>query len=60
MFIKLIMKQVLKTKRSKVNTQESSNGSRNGKYKFSSIESAITDFKKGKCVIVIDDEDREN
>jgi len=60
LFIKLIMKQVLKTKRSKVNTQESSNGSRNGKYKFSSIESAITDFKKGKCVIVIDDEDREN
>lgn len=30
------------------------------KYKFSTIESAIADFKKGKCVIVIDDEDREN
>lgn len=30
------------------------------KYKFSSIESAISDFKKGKCVIVMDDEDREN
>ena len=32
----------------------------NGKFRFSSIESAIADFKKGKCVIVIDDEDREN
>ncbi len=30
------------------------------KYKFSTIESAIADFKKGKCVIVMDDEDREN
>jgi 3,4-dihydroxy 2-butanone 4-phosphate synthase/GTP cyclohydrolase II len=30
------------------------------KYKFSSIDSAITDFAKGKCVIVVDDEDREN
>lgn len=30
------------------------------KFKFSSIESAIADFKKGKCVIVMDDEDREN
>lgn len=30
------------------------------KYKFSSIDSAIADFKKGKCVIVMDDEDREN
>lgn len=30
------------------------------KYKFSSIESAISDFKKGKCIIVMDDEDREN
>ena len=30
------------------------------KYKFSAIESAIADFKKGKCVIVVDDEDREN
>lgn len=28
--------------------------------KFNSIESAIADFKKGKCVIVVDDEDREN
>lgn len=30
------------------------------KYKLSSIESAITDFKKGKIVIVVDDADREN
>jgi len=30
------------------------------KYKFSTIESAVADFKKGKCIIVIDDEDREN
>ncbi len=30
------------------------------KYKFSTIDSAIADFKKGKCVIVMDDEDREN
>lgn len=29
-------------------------------YKLSSIESAITDFKDGKVVIVVDDEDREN
>jgi 3,4-dihydroxy 2-butanone 4-phosphate synthase/GTP cyclohydrolase II len=33
---------------------------RETKYKFSTIESAIADFKKGKCVIVMDDEDREN
>lgn len=32
----------------------------NDKIKFSSIESAINDFKKGKIVIVVDDEDREN
>jgi len=30
------------------------------KYRFSSIDSAIADFAKGKCVIVVDDEDREN
>jgi 3,4-dihydroxy 2-butanone 4-phosphate synthase / GTP cyclohydrolase II len=30
------------------------------KYKLSSIESAINDFKKGKIIIVVDDEDREN
>jgi 3,4-dihydroxy 2-butanone 4-phosphate synthase/GTP cyclohydrolase II len=30
------------------------------KFKFSTIESAIADFKKGKIVIVVDDEDREN
>ncbi|MEO6696200.1 MAG: bifunctional 3,4-dihydroxy-2-butanone-4-phosphate synthase/GTP cyclohydrolase II [Ignavibacteria bacterium] len=30
------------------------------KYKLSSISSAITDFKNGKIVIVVDDEDREN
>ncbi|HMS64177.1 MAG TPA: 3,4-dihydroxy-2-butanone-4-phosphate synthase, partial [Ignavibacteria bacterium] len=29
-------------------------------YKLSSIESAVSDFKKGKIVIVVDDEDREN
>lgn len=36
------------------------NSERNQRYRFSSIKSAIDDFKKGKCVIVIDDEDREN
>jgi len=30
------------------------------KYILSSIESAIGDFKKGKIIIVVDDEDREN
>lgn len=30
------------------------------KYKLSTIESAIYDFKKGKIIIVVDDEDREN
>ncbi|MCE9655136.1 bifunctional 3,4-dihydroxy-2-butanone-4-phosphate synthase/GTP cyclohydrolase II [Clostridium celatum] len=29
-------------------------------YKFNSIEEAIEDIKKGKLVVVIDDEDREN
>ncbi|MEO8665844.1 MAG: bifunctional 3,4-dihydroxy-2-butanone-4-phosphate synthase/GTP cyclohydrolase II [Ignavibacteria bacterium] len=32
----------------------------NTKYKLSPIESGIADFKKGKVVIVVDDEDREN
>jgi 3,4-dihydroxy 2-butanone 4-phosphate synthase/GTP cyclohydrolase II len=30
------------------------------KFKFNSIESAIEDFQKGKIIIVVDDEDREN
>ena len=30
------------------------------KVKFATIESAIEDFKQGKFVIVVDDEDREN
>src|SRR5512132_2614524 len=30
------------------------------KNKFSSIDSAIADFKKGRAVIVVDDENREN
>ena len=30
------------------------------KNKFCTIESAIEDFKQGKIVIVVDDEDREN
>lgn len=30
------------------------------KFKFNTIDSAIQDFKKGKVVIVVDDEDREN
>ncbi len=30
------------------------------KFKLSSIESAINDFKKGKIIIVVDDEEREN
>jgi 3,4-dihydroxy 2-butanone 4-phosphate synthase/GTP cyclohydrolase II len=30
------------------------------KFKFSTIESAITDIKRGRVVIVVDDEDREN
>ncbi|MGC8858685.1 MAG: bifunctional 3,4-dihydroxy-2-butanone-4-phosphate synthase/GTP cyclohydrolase II [Ignavibacteria bacterium] len=29
-------------------------------FRFSSIESAISDFRNGKIVIVVDDEDREN
>ena len=33
---------------------------KNKKYELSSIESAVSDFKKGKVVIVVDDEDREN
>ena len=31
-----------------------------GEYKLNSIEDAIKDFKEGKIVIVVDDEDREN
>ncbi|MCB0727821.1 MAG: bifunctional 3,4-dihydroxy-2-butanone-4-phosphate synthase/GTP cyclohydrolase II [Ignavibacteriae bacterium] len=34
--------------------------SKNKNFKLSSIESAVTDFKNGKVVIVVDDEDREN
>lgn len=30
-----------------------------GEYKLNSIEDAIKDFKEGKFVIVVDDEDRE-
>ncbi|HEY5124129.1 MAG TPA: bifunctional 3,4-dihydroxy-2-butanone-4-phosphate synthase/GTP cyclohydrolase II [Ignavibacteria bacterium] len=30
------------------------------KFKFNSIESATEDFQKGKIIIVVDDEDREN
>lgn len=30
------------------------------KYKFSTIEDAVKDFKRGKIIIVVDDEDREN
>ncbi|TRZ66148.1 bifunctional 3,4-dihydroxy-2-butanone-4-phosphate synthase/GTP cyclohydrolase II [bacterium] len=33
---------------------------RNIDFKLSTIESAISDFRKGKIVIVVDDEDREN
>lgn len=29
-------------------------------YKLNSIEEAVKDFKEGKFVIVVDDEDREN
>ncbi len=32
----------------------------NNTYKFSTIESAVQDLKKGKIIIVVDDEDREN
>ncbi|GIS36502.1 MAG: hypothetical protein Ct9H90mP7_5100 [Candidatus Neomarinimicrobiota bacterium] len=28
--------------------------------KFDSITSAVEDIKKGKCIIVVDNEDREN
>ncbi|NMB41624.1 MAG: bifunctional 3,4-dihydroxy-2-butanone-4-phosphate synthase/GTP cyclohydrolase II [Firmicutes bacterium] len=31
-----------------------------GQYAFNTIEEAIGDFKKGKMIIVVDDEDREN
>ncbi len=30
------------------------------KYKLNSVESAIADFKKGKIIVVVDDEEREN
>ena len=30
------------------------------KFKFNTIEKAVADIKKGKMVILIDDEDREN
>ncbi len=29
-------------------------------YKFNTIEEAIEDIKKGKIIVVVDDEDREN
>ena len=29
-------------------------------YKLNSVEDAVKDFKEGKFVIVVDDEDREN
>ncbi len=32
----------------------------NSKYTFNTIEEAIEDIKKGKMVILVDDEDREN
>ncbi|MCX6162440.1 MAG: 3,4-dihydroxy-2-butanone-4-phosphate synthase, partial [Ignavibacteriae bacterium] len=32
----------------------------NPNFRFSSIESAVRDFKKGRIIIVVDDEDREN
>ena len=32
----------------------------NEKIKLDSIEEAIEDFRQGKMVIVVDDEDREN
>ena len=33
---------------------------KSSKYRLSSIESAVSDFRKGKILIVVDDEDREN
>ena len=30
------------------------------KYKLNTIDEAISDFKEGKFLIVVDDEDREN
>lgn len=30
------------------------------KFKLNTIEEALTDFREGKFVIVVDDEDREN
>ncbi|MEY3515220.1 MAG: 3,4-dihydroxy-2-butanone 4-phosphate synthase, partial [Actinomycetota bacterium] len=32
----------------------------NNKVEFDSIESAIEEFKAGKALVVVDDEDREN
>ena len=29
-------------------------------YKFNTIPEAIADFKKGKMIVIVDDEDREN
>jgi 3,4-dihydroxy 2-butanone 4-phosphate synthase / GTP cyclohydrolase II len=39
---------------------KASKKTKGAKYKFSTIDAAIADFKKGRCVIVVDDEDREN
>ena len=29
-------------------------------YKFNSVEEALEDIRKGKMIVVVDDEDREN
>jgi 3,4-dihydroxy 2-butanone 4-phosphate synthase/GTP cyclohydrolase II len=32
----------------------------NSEYKFNTIDEAVEDIRQGKCVVVVDDEDREN
>ncbi len=43
-----------------VNCQVVTEGNRNMTSPFDSIENAVRDIKKGKCIILVDDEDREN
>jgi len=44
----------------KKDSKKNNSTKRDLNFKFSSIESALSDFKKGKIIIVVDDEDREN
>lgn len=58
--ILFLKRLVMKTKKTSAKHTSDKLKLEKPKFKFSSIESAIADFKAGKCVIVMDDEDREN